>query len=63
MILLRKIGQFLWERFVSRFSRFMNFVSRYGGALPQFVNFTAPEKSRTVRIHKVGKTNEKKKKK
>ena len=62
MILLRKIGQFLWERFVSRFSRFMNFVSRYGGALPQFVNFTAPEKSRTVRIHKVGKTNEKKKK-
>jgi len=29
----------------------MNFVSRCGGVLSQFVNFTAPEKSRIVSIH------------
>ena len=41
------IGEF----FFSRFSRYIvNFVSRYGGVLSQFVNFDSPGKSRTVSI-------------
>ena len=40
----RYLGPFLSESFFSRFSRFVNFVSRYGGVLSQFVNFNGPGK-------------------
>ena len=38
------IGPFLSEIFFSRFSRFVNFASRYGGVLSQVVNLISPGK-------------------
>lgn len=56
----------LYRRFVSRFCRFVNFVSRYRGVLSPFINFNSPGKIMNCSISTLGKkdsgkTGEKKK--
>ena len=48
--------------FFFSFHRFVNFVLRYGGVLPQFVPFNSPGKTRTVSIRIFGKKKKKNRK-